>query len=125
MKVATVANNMVDQAGRYNPNQQQQQGHPGMGQREQYADPPPGGNTMKVSGTEKFEGGVNKFAGAVDKGFEIADKIGDAVSVIPGIGSAISGGISTAKSLWNTGKSLVSGIWNVGKGIVNLFKKKK
>ena len=102
--------NLTDAAGRLKAGDQNLASN----QRAKVADTPPTQlqeqQSTKVNGSSS--GGI---VGKIDNVMGVANKVGDALSNIPVVGSTIGSVVKGVTGIWDLGKSVVSGIKNLFK----------
>ena len=68
--------------------------------------------STKVNSTSSSSGGI---VGKIDNVMGVANKVGDALSNIPVVGSTIGSVVKGVTGIWDLGKNVVSGIKNLFK----------
>ena len=102
--------NLTDAAGRLKAGDQNLASN----QRAKVADTPPT-QLQEQQSTKVNSSGSGGIVGKIDNVMGVANKVGDALSNIPVVGSTIGSVVKGVTGIWDLGKSVVSGIKNLFK----------
>ena len=101
--------NLTDAAGRLKAGDQNLASN----QRAKVADTAP--TQLQEQQSTKVNGTSGGIVGKIDNVMGVANKVGDALSNIPVVGSTIGSVVKGVTGIWDLGKSVVSGIKNLFK----------
>ena len=102
--------NLTDAAGRLKAGDQNLASN----QRAKVADTPPT-QLQEQQSTKVNSSSSGGIVGKIDNVMGVANKVGDALSNIPVVGSTIGSVVKGVTGIWDLGKSVVSGIKNLFK----------
>ena len=103
--------NLTDAAGRLKAGDQNLASN----QRAKVADTPPTQLQEQQSTKVNSSSGSGGIVGKIDNVMGVANKVGDALSNIPVVGSTIGSVVKGVTGIWDLGKNVVSGIKNLFK----------